>query len=291
MTDVLVGTEKVFSGTVDTVAVNGSPVYKSPPPVTTDKGGISLIYPIAGDDWAFNTDNPSSDPRLTNEPTLIKQASGGWRENVSQMRIEAQSLSTQKWSEVSGGVEASAVIGIVDYSTTGSYCAQLYGLGGHHTDNNPCLGGTYKLRLFNDGKMCWEKEHQHPRYNKNRNIVTVTTTPLKGRKVGMKAVIMKKKDINGKWYARLEGYYNDNGDGKTWKLGPVTEDHGDWTYGGSDFVTTCPRRDLNKTGTYQTPSDILLTGGGTSTQNICALRNDDAVMDIFKFTVHEIKSA
>ncbi len=303
MADVFLDALKIFSGIVDNVAVNGIQVYKVPSPtptptpapapvpvVTTDKGGITFIYPPAGDDWAFNTTSPTVDPRLTNEPALVKQASGGWREGVSQMRIEAQSLLSQKWTEVSGGVEASAIIGIVGLSTTGSYCAQLYGLGGHHTDNNQCLGGCYKLRLFNDGKMCWEKEHQHPKYNKNRNIITVTTTALKGRKIGMKAVIKKKKDLAGKWYIRLEGYYNDNGDGKTWKLGPVTEDHGDWTYTGTDFVTTCPRRDTNKIGPYQTPSDILLTGGGTATQNICALRNDDAIMDIYKFTVHEIKS-
>jgi hypothetical protein len=265
----------------------------NPPPAedtTLDNFGIKKIYPTAagGNEWYVNMDDPRSDPLFRNLPSMTKQPDGSWQVSASQVRMEAWSPENGKWLNVE-------ITGYAKMISGSNELIQWYSRGGHHTSSNECLGSAYKARLYGDGEARWVKEVTHPAYTGNRGSVQATDEPLKGRWVGLKAVIYNFVE-DGKTYVRMESYIDDdvtdsNGNlviGNNWQLASVVEDRGGWATSNPDFNASCFPVNKDSTQQYRQRDEIINMPGGTSTQNIAAWRSDGLTWNFKYLSVREI---
>jgi hypothetical protein len=233
----------------------------------TDIFGIQKIYPtkLGGQEWYVNMDDPRSDSQFRNLGNLVLSGNGdSWHVSADQVRMEAWSHENEKWLNV----EVTAYAKIEGGSTE---LLQLYSRGGHHTDSDQCEGSAYKARLYGNGMAAWTKEITHPAYAGNLGMMQATNIPLEDRWVGFKAVFYNVAE-DGSEYVRLESYIDDDvtdssGNlvvGNNWELASVVEDRGGWATDNSDFNTSCGRE----------RDEVLLSPGGTDTQNIVGFRTD-----------------
>ena len=262
---------------------------------TVDEFGIQKIYQTSkdGKEWYVDMDDPKSDPNFRNldDIKFDRNSDGSWQISEDSIRMEAWSPANQKWLNV----EMTAYFKVVETSSErdgrgdGSSeepLFQMYSRGGHHTDDDPCLGSAYKARLYANGTASWVKEVTHPAYSEDSGIVKATTTPIDGRWIGFKSVVYNFVE-NGQTYVRLESYIDDDVNDASgnlviknnWKLASVMEDRGGWAPTDGDFDSSC---DIAKDA-------ILTESGGTEVQNLVAWRTDDTTLDFNYLTIREIE--
>jgi hypothetical protein len=252
--------------------------------------GVKTLYPTkaGGQTWCVNMDDPKSDPRFRNVPTITRQSDGSWqvhgRESPDwQLRMEAWSEPGRPWVNV----EITEYAKVISVGPEGALL-QMYSRGGHHSEKRPCEGSAYKSRLWFDRRATWVKEICHPAYTDNRGEVEeVTTVSLIGRWVGHKAVIYNVTD-GGSTHVRMESYIDDDvedADGElvvrnNWKLMTTVEDRGGWTSG--SYGSECGACNYEN-------GQILIEPGGIDDANIAAWRSDDTLWNWKYLSVREIE--
>lgn len=279
------------------------PAPPTPPPPTqgVDKFGIKKIFPDAVGErtqsWFMNMDNPTSDPRFKNEPTLTKESDGGWSSTGAQgrwqVRLEGWSESGQKkWLNCETTVYAQVMQDLT--TDAGAYAFQVYRGGGHHSSSRPCEGAAYKGRVRRDKSVVIVKEVIHPDYTSNRgNILRLTKSPI-GNYIGTKLVVYNLPEQNGKTPVKIEVWIDEDGmdangvfvaSRQNWKKAAETIDNGGWASGNGGG---CPPLDKHNTTNTRRPDEIFNMPGGTEQGNLAAYRTDNVKSKIKYFSIREI---
>ncbi len=222
-----------------------------PPASNTDVFGVTMLYPtkVGGEVWTLAAD-PLADPRFHPGDSLTRNRDGSWKMRGTQVRMEISTstgydpstldtfdrgtLAARGYMQAPNdwkNVEITGYVQLNAFSDAGENFS-WYARGGSHTDERPCEGSAYKGALTYGGHARWQKESWHVSYE--ASPLLAVTSPLKGRWVGLKAV-MRNTPVNGVPAVRLELWLNDNADRRTWAKVAEWVDAGDW--GGN--ATSC----------------------------------------------------
>lgn len=211
---------------------------------TADRWGIPYIYPTkpGGETW-FLADDATRDPRFDPQDPISRNSDGSWKMKSSQVRMHAKTstgydsskiatydrdvLASQGYMQAPNDWRNVEMTGFVkvNSASTSSENFSWYARGGRHNDSIPCEGSAYKGGLHYDGRVRWQKESWHVRYD--QAPYASGTTSIIGRWVGFKAV-MRNVTVSGATAVKLELYLNENADKVTWKKVYDMTDSGNW---------------------------------------------------------------
>jgi hypothetical protein len=235
------GTPPPDGGTTTPDAGTGTP---SDPGTVVDRFGVKQLYPsrTGGEAWWLASD-ATADARFDPQDPISRNADGSWKMRNDQVRMGVMTstgynqdriasydpdvLTAQGYMQAANdwkNIEMTAFVKLNAASDL-SDNFDLYARGGKHNDSEACEGSSYKAGFHYDGRTRWQKETWHVSYDQKSYLST--TTGLKGRWVGLKAV-MRNVLVNGVTAVKLEMWLNDNADGVTWKKVNETTDAGDW---------------------------------------------------------------
>lgn len=202
------------------------------PQTGVDPFGVTEIYPTraGGETWFLSTD-PTHDARFDPQDPISKNADGSWKMKSTKVRMEVFTSTGYKPKDITtynretlvnrGYMQAPndwkniEMTGFMKVNATNDSSDNFswYSRGGRHSDGIACEGSSYKGGLTYAGRTRWEKESWHVNYD--QTSYKSTTTALKGRWVGFKAV-MHNVTVSGKAAVKLELWLNDNADKVTW---------------------------------------------------------------------------
>jgi hypothetical protein len=208
-----------------------------------DVFGVEQLYPTrsGAETWA-GTGDLRTDERFDPQNEIVPNGDGSWKMRSTKVRM---SVTT------SAGYDASAIrtydrdvlaaqgymqsprdwrnVEMTGYfrvnaSNDWSDNIDLYARGGRHNDSQPCEGSAYKGQIFYDGRTRWAKETWHVSYD--FWSYAGTTSPLRGRWVGFKAV-QRNVQMGGAPAVLLQLWLDDDADGVGFEKVYETVDAGD----------------------------------------------------------------
>ena len=209
-----------------------------------DPFGVLELYPTKpdGETWFLSAD-PLSDPRFDPQTTITQNADGSWNTTSMSVRMRVSTstgyqpslittydrnvLAAQGYMQSPNDWHNVEITGYVKLNrartTTDDF--SWYGRGGRHSADLPCEGSGYHGNLTFDGRTRWQKESWHVYYDQLPYVQT--TSPLRGRWVGLKAV-MRDTVVDGNVAVKLELWLNDNADKLSWTEVYDANDDGTW---------------------------------------------------------------
>ncbi len=260
------------------------PVERVPDPTSLDAFGVRMLHRTkpGGRTWAATFGRPRTLAKGKTDPldaefqnrgdaTFAFDADGAATASGSVLRHYIwDQTRNKKWRDVEITFYAMRVSESAPKSTSG-FIVEVRTDDGHVDDPaRQCLGASYAMAMYYDGRAAFKKEAKHPVYSANNPTAQIWGGgPLPANRwIGFKAIV---KDVAGGVMLELWRDLTHGLRGGSWERVLAYTDKGGWRVG--DGSPICGK-----------PADRILSGAFP----VVLLRNDGATMRYEKLSVREI---